>query len=206
MNIVELEDFVATPRAPPSLSETPKSTAVEDVSTPAKSAASRREKSKATEKREREDAEDEERVKKAKAQEEQQQRDNKKVRLGEEKVRLAEEKARKMEKALAGVASAADAKHAVENTKKTIEEAVLLREHEMKVEAAEAERKSAAILFWYFTCFCDGSPVPPPSGELGSFASDGFSLAVIFFDSAALMAVRNHGGQVDSEVLELVWR
>ncbi|KAK3286376.1 hypothetical protein CYMTET_6070 [Cymbomonas tetramitiformis] len=111
----------------------------------AKSAASRREKSKATKKRERDDAEDEERVKKAKAQEEQQQRDDKKVRLAEDKARLAEEeKARKMEKALAEVASAAHVKHAVENTEKKIEQAVLLREHEMKVEAAEAERKRSA--------------------------------------------------------------
>ncbi|KAK3233155.1 hypothetical protein CYMTET_56535 [Cymbomonas tetramitiformis] len=110
----------------------------------AKSAASRREKSKATKKRERDDAEDEERVKKAKAQEEQQQRDDKKVQLAEEKARLTEEKARKMEKALAGVVSAAHVKHAVENTEKKIEQAVLLREHEMKVGAAEAERKRSA--------------------------------------------------------------
>ncbi|KAK3244819.1 hypothetical protein CYMTET_45586 [Cymbomonas tetramitiformis] len=182
--------FCGNSESTTSLSETPKSTAVEDFSTPArrrsarvaedvlpadlsgvtysglflgscafhgkdvvataaaKSAASGRWKSKATKKREREDAEDEERVKKAKAQEDRQQRDDKKMRLGEEKVRLAEEKARlaeekarKIEKALAGVASAADAKHAVENTEKKIEQAVLLREHEMKVEVAEAERK-----------------------------------------------------------------
>ncbi|KAK3234825.1 hypothetical protein CYMTET_54932 [Cymbomonas tetramitiformis] len=44
-----------------------------------------------------------------------------KVRLADEKARLAEEKVRKIEKVLAGVASAADAKHAVENTEKKIE-------------------------------------------------------------------------------------
>ncbi|KAK3250243.1 hypothetical protein CYMTET_40372 [Cymbomonas tetramitiformis] len=61
------------------------------------------------------------------------------------KARLAEEKARKIEKALVGVASAADTKHAVENTEKKIEQAVLLRErHEMKVEVAESERKRSA--------------------------------------------------------------